>query len=121
MTTIVLKDRNSADVPFTLTSVSGNGMVFDNRTGALLNRKRLTLSLNESQKTNRVRAKLSVPSVATVDGIPVITYTQVASCDISVVTFASEDDRADLQAMFSSLTATPAVKNMVERGILPNT
>lgn len=121
MTTIVLKDRNNADVTFSLTSVSPNGLVFDNRSGALLNRKRITLSLNEGAKTNRVRCKLSIPAVATVDGLPVVQYTQVGSCDISVVTFASDEDRQDLAAMFGSLATSAAVTDMIEAGILPAT
>lgn len=123
MSTIVLKDKANADVTFTLSGISGNSVIYDNKGDSLLNRKRITLSLNENKSTNRIAIKLSVPSVCEATpgcDVPSIKYTQVASADISVVKFSTKLDREDLQAMFDSLISSTAVVNLVENGVLPS-
>lgn len=120
--TLVLKDKAQADVPFTLSGISGNSAIFDNRGSSLLNRKRITLTVNENKNTNRIAVKLSLPSVctdATACATESVKYTQVASADITVVRFASTVDREDLGALFGSLITNAAVQDMVTEGVLP--
>lgn len=120
--TIVLKDRNDADVVFTYTGTTGNGVIFDNRSSTLIGRKRLTLSLNENTNTNRIGVKLSIPSICQGEDAcdkATVKYTQVASADISVVRFASLEDREDLAAMFASLIGSSDLELLVTDGVLP--
>lgn len=121
MTQIVLKDQNAADVIFHHVETAPNTLVFMNRGDSLLDIKKLTLTLNESAKVNRVKWKLSVPTVKTdvATGLPVVSYTQVASGDLSVVKFSSSADRALICALQESLTATTAVKDLVISGAFP--
>lgn len=120
--TIVLKDKANANVTFTRTGISGNSVIYDNRGASLLNRKRLTLTVNENKNTNRIAVKLSLPSVCN-DGTDCATesikYTQVASADVTVVRFASTVDREDLGALFGSLITNIAVQDMITDGVLP--
>lgn len=119
---IVLKNSSNADVTFTLSHQLANGVVFDSVGESLLDRKRLTLTLGESQNVNRVRLKLSVPHVCQNGGTgcsPVIDYTQVASMDFSVVRFASGEARDDLIALAASLAADAQVKQLVTNGVMP--
>lgn len=119
---IVLKDRLGADVEFVYSGSTDDGVVFDTRGGnSLLDRKRLTLRLNSSGATNRVKTKLSVPSVCTTEPgcVPTVSYTLVASADISVVKFSSADDRADLVALLASLQGSAEIANLINEGILP--
>lgn len=121
MTTIVLKDASDADVVFTHVSTAPGQLVFVNRGDNLLDTKQLTLNLNESARVNRVKFKLSVPSVGTdsVTGLPVVSFTQVASGDFSVVKFSSAADRALLGALSSSLVESTAVQDLVKSGSFP--
>lgn len=120
---IVLKNAAGEDVVFNYVGTpSANKQVFQYRGSTLLDTYKLELSLTESANTNRIRYKLSIPKVcpAGPDCKPVISFTQVASGDITVVKFSEHSDRELLQALVSSLTATTAVKEMVEDGVLPN-
>lgn len=119
--TLVLKDQTSADVVFTHVETSPNTLTFMNRGDNLLDAKKITLSLNESAKVNRVKYKISVPTVATdaATGLPAVKYTQVASGDISVVKFGSSADRALISALQESLVASPELKDLVISGNFP--
>lgn len=126
MSTIVLKDALGADQVFTFSTVSPNGeSVFTRNTGPLLGRAELRISLNGNAKVNRVKAKLSVPSVCTsaptADGCTTtaVEYIMVGSTDISVVKQSSEESRDDLNAMLKSLAATPVIEQLIVDGILP--
>lgn len=118
MTPIVLKDRLAGDVTFNYTGTTQNGIIYDAAGSTLLSRKRLTLQMTESAKVNRIKWKLSVPSVcaSAPDCVPTVSYTLVASGDISVVKFSTAEDREDLQAMASSLAAHAAVESLVVDG-----
>lgn len=118
---IVLKNSLNEDVTFNRTTVLSNGVVFDSVGESLLDRKRITLTLGESQNVNRVKIKLSVPHVCN-DGpgcAPVVDYTQVASMDYSVVRFADAKSRADLASFMASLASDPQVVELVEDGVTP--
>lgn len=118
--TIVLKNRLNADVTFSKIGVSGTSVVFEAPGTTLMDRKRLVLSLTEGKNVNRVKFKLTVPTVGTdSNGVPTVSYTQVASGDVSVVRFSSVADRADLAAMLGSLAASDAVGDMINDGSMP--
>lgn len=119
---IVLKDQNDADVVFTHVSTAANTMEFANAGSSLMDQKRLTLSLNTNANTNRVKFKLSVPKVcaSTVDCKPTVSFTQVASGDISVVRFSELDDRAELSALVASLADSAAVDTLIKNGAFPS-
>lgn len=120
MTTIVLKDAKAADVVFTHVKTAPNTLTFVNRGDSLLDSKELTLSLNENANTNRVRVKLSVPRVGqNADGKSVVEYTQVASCDITIVKFSTADDRALIDALFGSAISSSVVSDLVRSGAFP--
>lgn len=119
---IVLKDQNGADVVFTHVSTSTNTMEFANTGSSLMDQKRLSLSLNSNANTNRVKFKLSVPKVcaSAVDCKPTVSFTQVASGDISVVRFSQLEDRAELSALVASLANSTAVSTLVKNGAFPS-
>lgn len=121
MTQIVLRDKNSDDVVFRHSETALNSMVFINRGDNLLDVKKLTLSLNESAKVNRVKFKLSVPTVDTdiATGLPAVKYTQVASGDVSVVKFGTEADRDLIAALQESLLSSTEFKDLVVQGSFP--
>lgn len=126
MTQIVLKDKLGADQVFTFSTVAPNGdSVFTRNVGPLLGRAELRLSLNGNAKVNRVKAKLSVPSVcvsAPVEGscaTSTVEYIMVGSTDISVVKQSSETAREDFNAMLESLAANATIAQVIIDGILP--
>lgn len=118
---IVLKDQNAADVVFQHVETAPNTLVFVSRGDSLLDVKKLTLTLNESAKVNRVKWKLTVPTVKSdvTTGLPVVSYTQVASGDLSVVKFSSQADRTLICALQESLLSTTVVKDLVVSGAFP--
>lgn len=120
MSQIVLKDQNNTDVVFTHVATAPGQLVFQNAGSTLLSTSRLTLSLNENTNTNRVRFKLSLPTVGVdATGKPVVTYTQVASGDITAVKFSTQADRERLIALTSSLVSNDAVTDLVVSGAFP--
>lgn len=117
---IVLKDQTDSDVMFTHVRTAPGMLEFQSRGDSLMDVKRLTLSLNENANTNRVRFKLSIPTIGTdAANKPVVTYTQVVSGDFTVVKFSSEDDRALLKALTSSLVSSATVSDLVVNGAFP--
>lgn len=120
---LVLKNKAAENVTFTPVGTTGNSMVYEDRTGPLMGRKRVTLSLNEKANTNRVAVKISLPAVCASDaetcGVDAIKYTQVASADITVVKFATEADREDLAALFASLIGSSALEDLVVQASMP--
>lgn len=121
MSQIVLKDQDSEDVVFTHVSTAPGSLVYVNRGDSLYDQKRLTLSLNESANVNRVKFKLSVPTVDVdpTTGLPAVSYTQVASGDVSVVKFSSLADRKLISALQDSLLSSAEFKNLIETGSFP--
>lgn len=115
--TIVLKNRLNEDVTFSKVGINGTSVVFEAPGTTLMDRKRLILSLAEGKNVNRVKFKLTVPTVSADNGgVPTVSYTQVASGDVSVVRFSSSADRADLAAMLGSLATSSAVDDMIIDG-----
>lgn len=119
--TIVLKDRADADVVFNHVSTNNLTLVYKAKGTNLMDEKVLTLQLAPNANTNRIRVKLSVPTLcaAEVGCKPTINYTQVASGDITVVKFSSDEDRADLSAMVGSLFSSTAVVDLVNDASFP--
>lgn len=116
---IVLKDSTGTNVTFNFTSHVGNILTYDSVGDSLLNRKRLTINFGENAKVNRVKMKLSVPSVVTVEGVPTVGYTQVASSDHSVVRASTAVERADLAALFANLQAAASIQEIIKNGVMP--
>lgn len=119
--TITLKDKDNADVVYTLKSVQGSTAIFQNGTN-LLAKSRLTLQLIERDKTNRVIGKLSIPTVSDCSDTcvdPRIAYTEVGSFDLSSVLIAGSDEAENFIAQFSSLVSNAAVSDMFTNGELP--
>lgn len=119
MTTITLKDKDDVDVVFTLGSRNGNQEVFYSAGSSLLDTKRLTLNLKENAATNRIIAKLSVPTVGTIPstGIPGVLWTEIGSFDLSAVRSASNDAANNFVAMFASLAGCNYVKSLYTTGV----
>lgn len=121
MNTIVLKDALGADITLAYIGNTPDGVVFERKSETLLGRTRVQLSLVETNKTNRVRGKLTVPAVASAaDGVPTIQYTEIGSFDFSVFRAGHESGRKDIAAMFASLIANPAVVGAIVDGIKPS-
>lgn len=126
MPTLVLKDANGADQSFLFVGHDkGNAAIFERQSDALIGRARIVLQLAGNTNVNRVKAKLSVPTVSSITpdtgavARPVVEYTHVASTDISVVAFSNAESRADILAMFRSLLDSSTVANMVTDASLP--
>lgn len=118
MTTITLKDRLSANVVYTLASRVGNTRTFVSSGTSLLGQRRLVLQLKENAQTNRVIAKLSIPTTGTdAAGKPVVSWTEVGSFDLSAVLAASTTDAEDFLAQFASLVGHADVKAMYVTGV----
>lgn len=119
---IVLKDHNNANVTYTLRDRRSGTAIFMAPGSTLAGRSRLTLSIVERDKTNRVVGKLEIPSILECPDScqpATVAYTEIGSFDLSAVKFASADDAADFIAQFQSLVSTAAVASMYTDGILP--
>lgn len=118
---IVLKDHNNTDVVFTHISTVNGKMTFQAQGSSLMDAKRLEISLSENANTNRIRTKLSVPTMCaeSVGCKPVILYTQVSSSDITVVKFSTLDDRKLINALEQSVLSSTVIKNLVENAQFP--
>lgn len=119
--TIVLKDKDAANVTFQLVGTSGETAIFRAQGSTLMGAPEVTLRIQRKQNVNRVYAKLSIPTVCTDAscGKPVVSYTEVGSLDLSSVLAASEAARDNFIAMFASLAANQAVQAMFTDGISP--
>lgn len=119
--TIVLKDKDAADVTFSLVGAVGEIATFRAEGSTLLGAPEITLRIQRKQNVNRVYAKLSVPTVCNDDpcGKQVVSYTEVGSLDLSSVLMASQDARDNFIALFASLAATDAVAAMFTDGTSP--
>lgn len=120
---ITLKNRANEDVVFTLKNRSGNTAVFAAPGTTLMGRATLSLQLVERQNTNRVIAKLSVPSVLECPDqckVPEVAYTEVGSFDLSAVHAATQEDAQDFIAMFKSLVSNTSIADMYLSGTVPS-
>lgn len=116
--TIVLKDRNDADVTFTEARHDGNSIEFISRGSNLQDTKRLVLTLRPNGATNRVLGKLSIPTVGTIPatGMAGVLFTEVGSFDLSSVKVASQEAADDFIAMFGSLASSGTVESLFTHG-----
>lgn len=111
---ITLRDKDGVDVVFTEASHKQDTISFTAQGESLLDTKRLDISLRPNGATNRLVAKLSVPSVGQnpSTGIPGVQWTEVGSFDLTAVKVASADAANDFIAMFASLAASNTVKQL---------
>lgn len=116
--TITLKDAAGADVVFTEFAHQGNEIIFRSPGSSLLDTKQLSLTLRPNGATNRVLAKLSVPSVGVIpaSGVQGILWTEVGSFDLSSVKAATTEAAEDFIAMFGSLATSDTVKTLYSHG-----
>lgn len=119
MTTITLKDKDNADVVFTLGSRNGSIEQYYHNGSSLLDTARLTLNLKENAAVNRIIAKLSVPTVGTIPstGVPGVLWTEIGSFDLGAVRAASNDAGLNFIAMFASLASSDKVKSLYTTGV----
>lgn len=121
---ITLKDRVNADVVFQEASHDGNVIVLVSAGTSLLDRKQITLQLKtQGQATNRIIAKLSIPTVSTdpSTGLPAVAYTEVGSMDLTAVKAASANDAENLVKLFSGLASSNTIAQMYRNAIVANT
>lgn len=125
MSNLVLKDALSADISFTPIARMPDGIMYERKGATLLGRSRVSLTLTENGKTNRIRGKLTVPVVAdcstTCGEVPVVQYTEVASFDFSIYRAGQETGRSDIAALTASLLSSPEVVAMIVDGSKPTT
>lgn len=122
-TTLVLKDASGADITLAYIGSTNDGLVFERVSSTLVGRLRAVVTLTEGQKTNRVRGKLTAPSVTTLPdsgAIPVVQYTEIGSFDFSIFRGGATEGRSDLAAMLASLMTNPVVTNAIVDGVKPS-
>lgn len=119
---IILLDRNSANVTFTKVNQTGNRVDFVAPGDTLLDAKSIALTLKQNRGTNRIAGKITVPTAHTnpSTGLPEVAYTEVGSFDLTAVRFASDADAENFLALLSSLIASPAVSGMYRTGAMPS-
>lgn len=118
MSTITLKDSLDADVVFTENGRVGNSRLFVHAGASLLDTARITIGLVEKGATNRVIAKLSVPSVGIIPstGVSGVLWTEVGSMDLSSVRAASSEAADNFIAMFASLAGAAIIESLYTTG-----
>lgn len=116
---ITLKNSANADVIYVFASRVGSVETYY-RAGATLNdTSRLTLNLKENAATNRVTAKLSIPTSGVIpsSGLAGVLWTEIGSLDLSAVRSASNAAALDFHAQFASLAGNAAVKLLYTTGV----
>lgn len=118
MQDIILKNKALVNMTFIPRQQKGSVYHYTRAGASLMDTMRLELDLRESQATNRVVGKLSVPSVGTnpSTGQPVVQWTEIGSFDLSSVKAAATIAAEDFFAMFASLVASDVVKQMYVNG-----
>lgn len=116
--TITLKNKANADVVFTEYAHQGNEILLRSPGTSLLDTKQLSIVLRPNGATNRVMAKLSVPTVGVIptSGVQSILWTEVGSFDLSSVKAATTEAADDFIAMFGSLANSNTVKRLYSHG-----
>lgn len=119
MPNITLKDKNNANVIYVEVSHVGNTRTYIHKGASLMDSAKLSLSVKENGKTNRIVGKLSVPTVGTnpSSAVPSVLWTEVGSFDLSSVLIASAPAAEDFIAQFSSLTGSETVKSLYTNGV----
>lgn len=117
--TITLKNAAAVDQIYTFASRVGNVETYY-KSGATLNdMARLQLNLKENAATNRITAKLSIPTTGTIPstGLAGVLWTEVGSIDLTAVRAATSAAASDFIAQFASLAGSNAVKLLYTTGV----
>lgn len=119
MPNITLKDKDNADVVYTEISHVGNTRTYLHKGASLMDSAKLTLSVKENGKTNRIVGKLSVPTVGTnpSSATPSVLWTEIGSFDLASVLVASAAAAEDFIAQFGSLAGSDTVKSLYTNGV----
>lgn len=119
MPNITLKDKDDADVVYVEVSHVGNTRTYIHKGASLMDSARLTLTVKENGKTNRIVGKLSVPTVGTNPSsvVPSVLWTEVGSFDLSSVLVADASAAEDFIAQFGSLASSETVKSLYTTGV----
>lgn len=117
--TITLKDAAGVDQIYTFASRSGNVETYYKAGATLNDMARLQLNLKENAATNRITAKLSIPTTGTIPstGLAGVLWTEVGSIDLTAVRAAKSEAAADFIAQFASLAGSNAVKLLYTTGV----
>lgn len=117
---ITLKNAAGANVVYTESGHDKDTVTFLKAGASLLDSSKLALTLRRGGNTNRVVAKLSIPSVGVVPstGVPGVKWTEVGSFDLSAVLAADTEAATDFMAQFASLAGSDVVKRMYTTGVL---
>lgn len=117
--TITLKNAANVDQIYVFASRVGNVETYY-KSGATINdMARLQLNLKENAATNRVTAKLSIPTTGIIPstGLSGVLWTEVGSIDLSAVRAATSVAANDFIAQFASLAGHNAVKLLYTTGV----
>lgn len=119
---LVLKDALGADVTLAYIGSTNEGIMFERAATTLMGRTRAVISLTENGKTNRVRGKLTKPTVTSpVNGdVPTVQYTEIGSFDFSIFRAGASEGRADIAALVASFVASPLVSAAIVDGVKPS-
>lgn len=117
--TITLKNAAAVDQIYTFASRSGNVETYYKAGATLNDMARLQLNLKENAATNRITAKLSIPTTGTIPstGLAGVLWTEVGSIDLTAVRAATSAAAADFIAQFASLAGSDAVKLLYTTGV----
>lgn len=117
--TITLKGAAGVDQIYTFASRSGNVETYYKAGATLNDMARLQLNLKENAATNRITAKLSIPTTGTIPstGLAGVLWTEVGSIDLTAVRAAKSEAAADFIAQFASLAGSNAVKLLYTTGV----
>lgn len=117
--TITLKNAANADVVYTFASRVGFVETYYKAGATLNDTARLVLNLKENAATNRVTAKLSIPTSGVIPstGLTGVLWTEVGSIDLTAVRAASSAAALDFHAQFASLAGNAAVKLLYTTGV----
>lgn len=127
MTTITLTDAAGTPVnrPFSVIVADPDGSVWKDYAtngGLPIGAGTVTMSLREnSNGTNRLAIKLSLPTLETGDSFPVPTkaFDCIASAELVFPSRSSLQNRKDLKAMFNDLLSDALVTAAVENFVRP--
>lgn len=117
--TITLKNAAAVDQIYTFASRVGNVETYYKAGVTLNDMARLQLNLKENAATNRITAKLSIPTTGTIPstGLAGVLWTEVGSIDLTAVRAATSAAAADFIAQFASLAGSNAVKLLYTTGV----
>lgn len=117
--TITLKNAAAVDQIYTFASRVGNVETYYKAGVTLNDMARLQLNLKENAATNRITAKLSIPTTGTIPstGLAGVLWTEVGSIDLSAVRAATSAAAADFMAQFASLAGSNALKLLYTTGV----